>query len=447
LTKIDVFANASTSTVKGSVKYGYDTLGRRNGVSNETSIGTPSYSKTIDYLLSDGDQIGEILGATGQVTNRFMYGPGVDMVLSEQQFAGGVAQSPQYQLTDHLGTVRGVAQRVGGASSATLVNAVQYDAFGKVTSQRNATNQPHHGFAGRDIEPVGGLTYNRNRYYSTSSGRFISQDPIGFNAGDENLYRYVGNKPTTHTDPSGLQESANGPSTQSPTIKVNVINSGTGQPFSVTLPNPYYQGGQGAYPPILSLPPLLNETEQQQLERRMQQSAQDKADWRAAMAEVNQRLQLVTLVGSVLSGKPRRPSNAIVSGSQRPSVTIKPSAPVKTVGDTILEGRCMITYWPPNRGFDGPPTTTTLPAGARIDRYGYDGGTFVSPQGVPSPKRALAPGTTDKPCSVFEVVNPLEVKAGKIAPWFNQPGGGMQYELGKSIKELLECGAIRRVTP
>jgi RHS repeat-associated protein len=83
---------------------------------------------------------------------------------------------------------------------------VQYDAFGKVTSQSNATNQPHHGFAGRDIEPVGGLTYNRNRYYSTSSGRFISQDPIGFAAGDANLYRYVGNKPTMATDPSGLEE-------------------------------------------------------------------------------------------------------------------------------------------------------------------------------------------------------------------------------------------------
>jgi RHS repeat-associated protein len=103
--------------------------------------------------------------------------------------------------------VRGVAQRVGGASSATLVNSVQYDAFGKVTSQSNATNQPHHGFAGRDIEPVGGLTYNRNRYYSTSSGRFISQDPIGFAAGDANLYRYVGNESTMYTDPSGLERS------------------------------------------------------------------------------------------------------------------------------------------------------------------------------------------------------------------------------------------------
>ncbi|MCO8123236.1 hypothetical protein NHH03_15920 [Stieleria sp. TO1_6] len=34
----------------------------------------------------------------------------------------------------------------------------------------------------------------------------ISQDPIGFAAGDANLYRYVGNGPTNATDPSGLEE-------------------------------------------------------------------------------------------------------------------------------------------------------------------------------------------------------------------------------------------------
>jgi hypothetical protein len=32
----------------------------------------------------------------------------------------------------------------------------------------------------------------------------MSQDPIGFNAGDANLYRYVGNGPTSYVDPSGL---------------------------------------------------------------------------------------------------------------------------------------------------------------------------------------------------------------------------------------------------
>lgn len=44
--------------------------------------------------------------------------------------------------------------------------------------------------------------------YDPSVGRWLSQDPIGFQAGDPNLYRYVGNKVTTHTDPSGLEETA-----------------------------------------------------------------------------------------------------------------------------------------------------------------------------------------------------------------------------------------------
>jgi hypothetical protein len=46
--------------------------------------------------------------------------------------------------------------------------------------------------------------------YDPTVGRWLSQDPIGFKAGDPNLYRYVGNSPTNATDPSGLQE-AEGP--------------------------------------------------------------------------------------------------------------------------------------------------------------------------------------------------------------------------------------------
>jgi hypothetical protein len=36
-------------------------------------------------------------------------------------------------------------------------------------------------------------------------GRWVSQDPLGFGAGDSNLYRYVNNAPTNHVDPSGLR--------------------------------------------------------------------------------------------------------------------------------------------------------------------------------------------------------------------------------------------------
>lgn len=41
--------------------------------------------------------------------------------------------------------------------------------------------------------------------YDTSIGQWLSEDPIGFAAGDANPRRYVGNSPTNATDPWGLQ--------------------------------------------------------------------------------------------------------------------------------------------------------------------------------------------------------------------------------------------------
>jgi RHS repeat-associated protein len=50
-----------------------------------------------------------------------------------------------------------------------------------------------------------GQYYYRARYYDAAVGRFISEDPIGFIAGDTNLSRYVDNSPTNFVDPSGLE--------------------------------------------------------------------------------------------------------------------------------------------------------------------------------------------------------------------------------------------------
>ncbi len=41
--------------------------------------------------------------------------------------------------------------------------------------------------------------------FSPTLGRWIQNDPIQFDAGDPNLYGFVGNSPTNFTDPSGLQ--------------------------------------------------------------------------------------------------------------------------------------------------------------------------------------------------------------------------------------------------
>jgi len=48
------------------------------------------------------------------------------------------------------------------------------------------------------------LYYYRARYYDPTTQRFLSQDPIGFNSGDFNFYRYVGNRPVNFVDPLGL---------------------------------------------------------------------------------------------------------------------------------------------------------------------------------------------------------------------------------------------------
>jgi RHS repeat-associated protein len=59
-------------------------------------------------------------------------------------------------------------------------------------------------YTGRLLDKATGLQNNLNRWYDASIGRWLSEDPIGFNAGDANLYRYVGNGPVNARDPSGL---------------------------------------------------------------------------------------------------------------------------------------------------------------------------------------------------------------------------------------------------
>jgi len=87
-----------------------------------------------------------------------------------------------------------------------VINHVVYDAFGNVTSQTGASFESLIGYTGRPFDAETGLQNNLNRWYDATNGRWISEDPISFAAGDSNLYRYVGNGSLTATDPTGLQQ-------------------------------------------------------------------------------------------------------------------------------------------------------------------------------------------------------------------------------------------------
>jgi len=54
------------------------------------------------------------------------------------------------------------------------------------------------------LDSATGLYFDNARYYDSSTGRFISQDPTGFAGGNTNLNGYVNNDPINLVDPSGL---------------------------------------------------------------------------------------------------------------------------------------------------------------------------------------------------------------------------------------------------
>ncbi|MGC0317362.1 TNT domain-containing protein [Kitasatospora acidiphila] len=81
----------------------------------------------------------------------------------------------------------------------------------------------------------------------------------------------------------------------------------------------------------------------------------------------------------------------------------------------------------------------TLPVGQDIDRFGSEYGSFLAPEGLPYAMRSIPPQSLDGSpaagCNYhdYKVLKPFAVHAGPIAPWFNQPGCGWQYQLDATL--------------
>jgi predicted ribonuclease toxin of YeeF-YezG toxin-antitoxin module len=108
--------------------------------------------------------------------------------------------------------------------------------------------------------------------------------------------------------------------------------------------------------------------------------------------------------------------------------------------------------WPPNGGYDGEPMKMELEKGMLLDRFGAPGGNFFSPEGIPYEQRALALHSDEADYYIYKVIRPFDVEGGKIAPWFDRPGGGTQFlkyhDNGKmyTMDELIDEGLIIEVS-
>jgi RHS repeat-associated protein len=188
-----------------SIGYTYD--------SNNQRIGKAIDGVVVERYVIDRDQIGLVFDRQGNQTHRYLYGVGVDQVLADETPNGTT-----WALADHQGTVKDLLDGNGA-----IISHITYDSFGRVISNTGNIDF-RYGYTGREADAETGLDYYRARYYDAAVGGFISEDPIGFQAGDTNLRRYVGNNATNFIDPSGNIAWA-------PVIAVIVISHIAGEAF------------------------------------------------------------------------------------------------------------------------------------------------------------------------------------------------------------------------
>lgn len=129
----------------------------------------------------------------GGVVSRFIYGTKINV--PDYMEKGGVTYK---FVTDYLGSVRAVVD----ITSGQVAQRIDYDEFGRVLFDSNPGFQPF-GFAGGLYDHETGLVRFGARDYDAECGRWTSKDPIGFNGGDTDLYRYCGNNPINAIDPNG----------------------------------------------------------------------------------------------------------------------------------------------------------------------------------------------------------------------------------------------------
>ncbi len=181
--------------------YTYNALDQRIGVKDNGTQTWTVYNGT----SPDANPYADFNGS-GSLTMRYLFGPGAvngvvtPVILARTSSSGTTA----WYLTDKLGSVRDIVD-----TSGNELDHIVYDSFGNIVTETNASSGDRFKFAGMQYDATTGQYYDHARWYGAGPGRFTSPDPVGFNAGDTDLYRYVDNGPSIGVDPSGLDYALN----------------------------------------------------------------------------------------------------------------------------------------------------------------------------------------------------------------------------------------------
>ncbi|MEC4723586.1 RHS repeat-associated core domain-containing protein, partial [Noviherbaspirillum sp. CPCC 100848] len=219
-------AHTDQQTVQ-TVMYGYDPFGRR--LYKKDAFG-------ITHFVWDGNRLLEEV--RGNHARTYVHQPGsfvplaqVNRVCKQDREASQSAKKAEvlHIHTDHLGTPREMTDERGqlqwAATYRTWGNVLRVeepeaDDWMDERAQRRVFEEAQSlRFQGQYYDAETGLHYNRFRYYDPDCGRFVSQDPVGLQGGN-NFYQYAPN-PVVWIDPLRLT------STTPPTITAPEITGKT----------------------------------------------------------------------------------------------------------------------------------------------------------------------------------------------------------------------------
>jgi RHS repeat-associated protein len=176
-----------TDTAGLAVSYGYDISNKR--------IFKVALGVTTSYVYDRGHISMEFRDGGIETSVRYLYGQVLDQVFAQDKGNNNIS----WFVTDYLGSVTALVGNDG-----SVRNSFSYDSFGNFKSTIGVPlDDSDYKYAAREFDTVIGLYYNRARYYSSTTGRFTSVDPITFASKDTNLYRYAWNNPIHITDPTG----------------------------------------------------------------------------------------------------------------------------------------------------------------------------------------------------------------------------------------------------
>lgn len=199
--------NTSGGAIVKRVDYEYDAYNRLVKRSLDADGAGPNPATTQYWAYDEG--INAVLqfdgSASTNLSHRYLWSDRVDELFADEQITSpSVAGNTLWGLADNLGTLRDIADFNESTGVTTVTNHRTFNANGKLVAETNAAVDLLFAFTGKQLDDATSLQHNLNRWYDANLGQWLSEDPIGFAAGDANLRRYVGNGALNRTDPSGL---------------------------------------------------------------------------------------------------------------------------------------------------------------------------------------------------------------------------------------------------